>query len=73
VPEIIKNGRSGFIVQNIREAVEAVKEIPRLSRNHCRSLFEKRFTAKRMAEDYVAVYQDLIQAKNMAPHYERHH
>jgi glycosyltransferase involved in cell wall biosynthesis len=64
VPEIIENGVSGFVVQNIGEAVEAVKEIPHLSRKHCREIFEERFSSARMAKDYVTVYENLIHLKS---------
>jgi glycosyltransferase involved in cell wall biosynthesis len=63
VPEIIEPGATGFIIQDTDEAVEAVKEIPGLSRKRCRHTFEQRFTASRMARDYVEAYQQLIAAK----------
>jgi glycosyltransferase involved in cell wall biosynthesis len=66
VPEIIENGAGGFVVQNISEAVQAVKAIPHLSRKHCREIFEERFTSARMAKDYVAVYENLIHVKSMS-------
>ncbi len=60
VPEIIEHGVNGFIVQNEDEAVEAVKALPGISRKKCREIFEERFTARRMARDYVTVYRKLI-------------
>lgn len=59
VPEIVENGKSGFIVQNEEEAVEAIKRVPGLDRETVRECFEKGFTARRMALDYVDVYQRL--------------
>ncbi len=72
VPEVIENGAGGFVVQNIDEAVQAVKDIPHLSRKHCREIFEERFTSARMAKDYVAAYENLIRLKSVSniPAYE---
>jgi glycosyltransferase involved in cell wall biosynthesis len=56
VPEIIADGETGFLVDNVDEAVAAVRRLPRLSRRHCREVFESRFTSGRMAEDYLAMY-----------------
>ena len=55
-PEVIDHGRSGFLVNSVGEAVEAVKlagELPRETVRHC---FEQRFTARRMAEDYLRLF-----------------
>jgi glycosyltransferase involved in cell wall biosynthesis len=60
VREIIEDGCTGFIVEGIDEACEAVRRVPRLSRQRCREIFESRFTATRMARDYLRVYERLI-------------
>ncbi len=60
VPEVITDGVSGFIVETIEEAVEAVGRLHEISREGCRASFEKRFTVERMARDYVKVYERLI-------------
>ena len=52
-PEVIDHGRSGFLVQSIDEAVAAVKLAGELPRQMVRYCFEERFTARRMAEDYL--------------------
>lgn len=62
VPEIIDNGLTGFIVEDESGAVDAVNQIDRLDRRAIRKQFEARFTARRMALDYVATYQRLINA-----------
>ncbi len=59
VPEIIEHGKNGFIVENENEAIEAVKLAGRLSRKKVRESFEQKFTATRMALDYIAIYQRL--------------
>ncbi len=61
VPEIIEDGKTGFIVSSIDEALQAVEKISKISRKTCRETFERRFTATRMAEDYIRVYQQVIE------------
>jgi len=64
VPEVIDQGKSGNIVRTVDEAVEAVKNIHRLSRKSSRQIFERRFTAGRMAKDYVEIYKRLVQGQS---------
>ncbi len=52
----------GFIVKGLEDAVEGVRRVPDLSRKRC-EVFDQRFTAARMARDYVQVYQRLIKSK----------
>ncbi|MGE0226187.1 MAG: glycosyltransferase family 4 protein [Acetobacteraceae bacterium] len=59
VPEIIDDGLTGFIVDSHEEAVAAVGRVDRLSSSAIRARFEQRFTARRMAEDYVALYNHI--------------
>jgi len=61
VTEVMEQGTTGFVVQGLEDAVEAVRRVPRLSRDRCREVFEQRFTAERMAADYVRVYERLLQ------------
>jgi len=60
VPEIIENGVNGFVVTNEDEAVAALREVKNINRARCRATFEQRFTACRMARDYVSIYESLI-------------
>ena len=60
VPEVIDPGCTGFIVETIDEAVEAARRIDSLDRRACRQRFEERFTAARMAGNYLRVYGRLI-------------
>lgn len=62
VPEIVENGSTGFVVEDVADAVAAVDRLPTLSRKHIRQRFEERFTSRRMAQDYLAVYQSLVGA-----------
>ena len=66
VPEVITHGVSGLIVNNMREAVSAVAEASTLSRAACRHEFETRFTASRMAQDYVKLYEAMLSAKSLS-------
>jgi glycosyltransferase involved in cell wall biosynthesis len=60
VPEIVEHGVTGLIVADEAAAVAAVGRIGDLSRTAVRSGFERRFTAQRMAEDYLALYRRLV-------------
>jgi glycosyltransferase involved in cell wall biosynthesis len=60
VPEIIEDGVSGFIVDTEAQAVDAVHRLPQLDRARVRQRFETRFTAGRMAIDYMRLYESLI-------------
>ena len=61
VPEVIEQGHPRFVVDDLADAVAAAKRVPELSRKRCREVFEQRFTARRMARDYLRVYQGLIE------------
>ena len=62
VPEIVEENVSGFVVDTIEEAVTAVRRIGDLDRVKVRAEFERRFTAERMAHDYVGIYRQLLAA-----------
>jgi glycosyltransferase involved in cell wall biosynthesis len=62
VSEIVEDGVTGFIVNNEDEAIAALAKLPQLDRAHIRQRFEQRFTARRMAQDYLAVYTELMDA-----------
>ncbi|QPQ54370.1 glycosyltransferase family 4 protein [Allosphingosinicella flava] len=57
VPEVIDDGLSGLIVHDLEEAVAAVGKAAALPRRMVRDRFEARFTARRMATDYVRLYE----------------
>jgi glycosyltransferase involved in cell wall biosynthesis len=57
VPEVITDGVTGFVVNSLEEAVQAVERVPGLSRRACRRDFEERFNVARMAQSYVEVYR----------------
>lgn len=59
VPEIVEDGVSGFVVEDSQGAIGAVRKLGQLSRATVRARFEERFTARRMAEDYLSIYRSL--------------
>ena len=59
VPEIVDDGRTGFIVEDETGAIAAVQRLAQLPRERVRAGFEARFTARRMADDYLAIYRGL--------------
>ena len=65
VPEVIDEGITGCIVESQEEAFAAVKKIKDLSREKVRQQFVKRFSAKRMAKDYVNLYEEMILEKSL--------
>jgi glycosyltransferase involved in cell wall biosynthesis len=65
VPEVLNHGVSGFIVNNMPDAVKAVAEVSTLSRAACRHEFDSRFTSSRMARDYVKLYEAMLSTKSL--------
>src|SRR5579863_5079172 len=67
VPELIEDGVTGFIVEDETSAIAAVNLVPQLSRAKIRARFEQRFTATRMAKDYLDVYRSLSKSAELRP------
>ncbi len=63
VNEVMRDGVSGYVVEDLAGACEAVRSVGELDRSACRRYFEQRFTAGRMASDYVAIYERLAQTR----------
>jgi glycosyltransferase involved in cell wall biosynthesis len=59
VPEVIDDGITGFVVNTVDEAVDAVSRLETLDRSRVRGCFESRFTVQRMARDYLSLYRTL--------------
>ena len=59
VPELITSGTTGFVVNSIQQAVNALQRIDTIDRRRCRAVFEQRFSVERMAADYVSIYSRL--------------
>jgi glycosyltransferase involved in cell wall biosynthesis len=64
VPEVLRSGVSGYIVNDVNEAIRAVPRVASLSRDACRREFEKRFTSTRMAKDYTRIYEEVLAGRS---------
>ena len=62
VPEVVDHGVSGFVVDGEEEAIQAIGRLRELDRRTVRAQFDKRFTAKRMAKEYVQHYESIVGA-----------
>ena len=60
MPELIIDGKTGFLVSDINKAVESLNNVSSLSRNDCRKWAESKFTRSKMAENYIEVYKKII-------------
>ena len=63
VPEVVDAGVTGFVVQSIEESISAVHRVGCMNRLAVRRRFEQRFSAERMAQDYVDLYRELLAAR----------
>jgi glycosyltransferase involved in cell wall biosynthesis len=61
MPEIVDVGSTGYLVTNVEEAVDAVDRTTALDRAGCRRVAERRFSAARMVDDYLAVYEQVLE------------
>lgn len=66
LPEIIRDGRTGFLVDDVDAAVDAVARLDGLSRQDCRDDVEARFTAARMVADYAEVFARVVREPTAA-------
>ena len=60
MPEIILDGSTGFLVESVEAAEEALRRVPGINRAACRGHVESRFSAERMVDDYIRVYRKVI-------------
>jgi glycosyltransferase involved in cell wall biosynthesis len=58
--ELILNGKTGFLVNTIEEAVDSLKNIPRINRKYCRQWADEKFSREKMIEDYINVYEKIL-------------
>jgi glycosyltransferase involved in cell wall biosynthesis len=62
VPEVMREGMSGFVVDDMDGAVRALRDINSFDRAACRAYFERRFTVQAMTDGYLSVYRQLLAA-----------
>jgi len=60
IPEVIRDGKTGFIENNIDDLIKRINDIEKISRKECRVHVEENFSAKKMADGYLSVYKKLI-------------
>ena len=65
MPELIENGKNGFLVNNVDGAIEAVARIKEIDRAYCRRHVERHFTVGRMIQEYIKVYEMILGAENL--------
>jgi glycosyltransferase involved in cell wall biosynthesis len=63
IPEVIKDGVSGYVVKNLAEMIQAVKNVPKLKRLNARVWALENFNAKKMAEGYETIYNQILARK----------
>jgi glycosyltransferase involved in cell wall biosynthesis len=67
VPEVLEEGVTGNIVESMEAAIEAAKHVEQFDRAKVRAEFERRFSAERMAKDYIELYAELAARKTPCP------
>ncbi|MCF8069249.1 MAG: glycosyltransferase family 4 protein [Desulfobacterales bacterium] len=65
MPELIENGKNGFLVNNVDEAIENVARIKEIDRAACRHHVEQNFTVDRMVKKYIHVYELILQGRKL--------
>ncbi len=68
MPEIVVDGETGFLVSDVDSAVAAIAKIPQIDRRRCRRVVEEKFTADRMVEEYIQVYQRIVEMTQREDH-----
>jgi mannose-6-phosphate isomerase-like protein (cupin superfamily) len=68
MPELIMHGVNGFLVSHVEEAVESVKELCKIDRLACRRFVEENFSTERMVNDYLKVYEQILELTKREDH-----
>jgi len=61
--EVVKDGKTGFVVKNISQAIEALQKIEKIKRRDCRLWVEKKFSKERMIDEYEKLYYKILRKK----------
>ncbi len=67
VPEVIKNGVSGFVCESVEEMIAKIPEVTKLSRQGCHQYVQDRFTIQKMVDGYEAAYEKLLKGITIMP------
>jgi len=65
MPELIENGKNGFLVDNVDEAIESVARIKEIDRATCRGHVERYFTVDHMVDEYIKAYDMILQGSHL--------
>jgi glycosyltransferase involved in cell wall biosynthesis len=60
MPELINNEKTGFLINNVEEAVEAVSRVDKIKRNDCYEWSFSQFSSEKMVDDYLKLYQKIL-------------
>lgn len=61
MPEVVNEGKTGFLVDNLEDALSKLELVPTLERRECRRWVEDRFSKERMVADYLTVYETIME------------
>lgn len=65
LPEIIVDGKTGFLCKTVDEMIKRVADIDKIKRKACREHIEKRFSARLMAQNYIKTYQKILNLRKL--------
>ena len=68
MPELIRHGVNGFLVSNVEEAVDSVQELSGIDRSACRRFVEDNFSTERMVNDYLKIYEQILEQTKREDH-----
>jgi glycosyltransferase involved in cell wall biosynthesis len=66
MPEVIDEGKSGWLVNSVEEACQLIPLIPGLSRQYCRQWVEQKFSRERMIDEYIQLYQEILSQRRFS-------
>ena len=66
MPEVIDEGKSGWLVNSVEEACPLIPLIPGLSRQYCRQWVEQKFSRERMIDEYIQLYQEILSQRRFS-------
>ena len=71
MPEIIKDGKTGYLVQSVGEMIEAIGKVNKLDRRACREHVKTNFGLRRMVDSYESAYQQIVSGSNPVKRLQR--